>query len=170
MIGHWVLISNVPTSEIDFCSKQKEFVKRHASDGGIDYIQQTKSGLIACMNSPKSAATFSDSLKSSPDISASFREEKLFTIAKFVPIATTDDDILSVNSKLVSAKRYGQSETIKLTFSDTDSRNAKVKYGLFVDYAHIKVTPFRQIHKRFFRWQSVDHLAKDCTNSMRCSR
>lgn len=167
---HRVFISNVPTSEIDSCSKQKQFVKRHASDGGIDHIQQTKSGLVAYMNSPKSAATLANSLKSSPDISASFREEKFFAIAKFVPLATTDDDILSVNSKLVSAKRYGQSETIKLTFSDADSRNAAVKYGLFIDYTHIKVLPFRQIPKRCFKCQSFDHLAKDCTNSMRCSR
>lgn len=167
---HRVFISNVPASEIDSCSKQKQFVERHASDGGIDHIQQTKSGLIAYMSSPKSAATLTNSLKSSSDIGASFREEKFFAIAKFVPIATTENDILSVNSKLVNAKRYGLSETIKLTFSDAESRNAAVKCGLFIDYTHIKVLPFRQIPKRCFKCQSFDHLAKDCTNSMRCSR
>ena len=73
---HQVYITEVPTTEIDSCSKQRHFAERHNSDGDIGHIRQTKSDLVAYRNISKSAAKTANSLKTSPDINDSFLEEK----------------------------------------------------------------------------------------------
>ena len=74
------------------------------------------------------------------------------------------------NSRILEAKRYGKSGTVKLLFGNAFAQAKALKQGIYREYTHLRVTKFREVPKRWFLCQFLYHLARNSTNEVKCSR
>jgi len=166
-----VVIANVPAESLESCAKQKEFIEKNGGKGHIRQITQRKGGLVAFLDTADSAQILADMLKENVrDVKVSYRKPKFLAVARFVPPATTEEEIIAANSEVTEVHRFGTSGTVKLVFKDSFARDQTIKRGIFVDYTHFRVEAYKELPKRCFNCQSFEHLSSACSNAPKCSK
>ena len=104
-------------------------------------------------------------------IKCKLREEKSFGIIRGLSVDVDANELVKHNPGLVEeALRFGQSETVRLTFKNKLTMNFAMSNGIKLGYDFFRVTKYKEAPRRCFRCQSYDHLIENCKNSPRCSR